>query len=207
MRRPCIGQPISWLELEHYALGESVDANATAQHLDACTSCDALVQSIRDDKRRMPALLVPLATPRPPWFRWRWALVLAPALALLLFWLVPHGVGESNHKAVHNDTGWKGGSATMTLIREREGVLLEPTHFAPEDRFKVEVSCAPGRHSMQVAIVQDSETFFPLPTSMQDCGNHTLLPGAFSLDGGPALICVSVGQSGESVCQMLNPEP
>lgn len=207
MRRPCIGQPISWLELELYALGESMDASATAQHLDLCASCNALVESIRDDKRRMPALLVPLATPRRPWFRWRWALALAPALALLLFFFTPGGPREASHHAAHEDTGWKGGSATMTLIRERDGALLEPSHFAPGDRFKVQVSCAAGRHAMQVAIVQDSETAFPLPTSVQDCGNQTVLPGAFSLDGGPALICVSMGHSGDSVCQMVNPEP
>ncbi len=206
MRPPCIDEPISWLELEEHALGESKNAAAIEAHLDHCASCGALAARIRSDERSMPGLLVPLSAPTRPFWRWRWILALAPALALLVFWITIPGAGEPSLDRSHGLRGWKGGDATITLIREREGALLEPSHFAPRDRFKVEVSCAPGRYAMQLTITQDGETFLPLAKSTQECSNHTLLPGAFSLDGGPAQICVTIGAIRDPLCQVVHPE-
>jgi hypothetical protein len=194
------------LELERHTLGESENAAAIDEHLEVCACCCALALRIQHDGRRMPALLVPLAAPPRPFWRWRWVLALAPAIALLLFYLSVARVEGPTPNTREGGGSWKGGDTTITLIRERGGALLEPSHFQRQDRFKVEVSCAPGRYSMQLTVTQDGETFTPLAASTQDCSNRTRLPGAFSLDGGPALVCVTIGRSGEPVCQVVEPE-
>jgi hypothetical protein len=203
MSRGCIGEPISWLELERHALGESAQAALIDRHLLECASCEGVAKSIELDARRMPALLVPLSPPRRSSPRWFWLFALLPAAALLLLWLRVPQIDER----AKDGFGTKGGDATMLLIRERDGVLLEPTHFSPGDRFKVEVSCAPGLHQMRVTITQEGQTFSPLPTSKLQCSNQTVLPGAFSLDGGLARVCLTIGDQGDPLCVLVEPEP
>lgn len=203
MSRSCIGEPISWLELERHALGESAQAAAIDQHLHECVACEDVAKEIGLDERRMPALLVPLSSPRPSSRRWFWFFAMLPAAALLLLWLRVPPAGERAMKGFAT----KGGDATMLLIRESQGVLLEPSHFSPNDRFQVEVSCSPGVHVMRVAITQDGQTFTPLPASKLPCSNQTRVPGAFSLDGGTARVCLTIGDQSDPLCVLVEPEP
>jgi hypothetical protein len=95
----------------------------------------------------------------------------------------------------------------VLLLRERAGELLDANYFLPGDRFKVQVSCAPGQTRIRVSVTQDHEEFFPLPAQMYACGNQTLLPGAFRLEGGPARVCVTIGDTSAPLCLVVQPEP
>ena len=85
MRIQCKNTPISWLELERYALGESLKDDAIRNHLAECDACAQVSSSIASDERTMPALLSPRPVQTSPW--WKWPAVLVPVVALLvLFW-------------------------------------------------------------------------------------------------------------------------
>ena len=200
MKSQCISVPVSWLALEQHALGESAQAQMIEQHLAKCGACQATMVSIRHDERRMPALHVPALPPARCAWSWRWALALAPALAILVF------VMNRPREDAGHDYGAKGGDASMLLIRERDGQLLEPTHFTEGDRFKVQLSCAPGLREVLVAVTQDGETLHPLPAGPVHCGNQVMLPGAFSLAGGAAEVCVRIENRAGALCARLLPE-
>ncbi len=178
----CIHTPISWLDLERYVLGEASPQQRIAQHLAECEACSAAKQRIIADTRRMPALVMTSVSPRRH-RNWRWGLVAIPALAVLLFLLLPL-------KARQGTNGMKGGETTLTLVRERNGVLLKPTHFALGDRFKAFVSCPPGRQYAQLVVAEGGTLSYPLKASPIECGNQVPLPGAFSLQGGRLRVCV-----------------
>ena len=69
----CIGEPVSWLRLERYALAE-LDGGATAavrSHLDACPACRAALTSIEVDAVGLPALparRAVIAAAKRPWW-------------------------------------------------------------------------------------------------------------------------------------------
>ena len=209
----CMGEPISWLELERHALGESSQSQTLEAHLDACPACSAVWQLIQQDERRMPALVVPAAArgAAPSSSRWRWWLALTPALAALVALLL---VVAKDEGGVARRGGTKGGDASFVLLREHDGQLLEPTSFSPDDRFKVLVSCRLGERFVDVVVKQGIEQFYPLPVARLACGNHVPVPGAFSLDGGTAQVCVRISREvparhervdGE-MCQGLPPQ-
>jgi hypothetical protein len=92
---------------------------------------------------------------------------------------------------------FKGGELALSLVRERKGAILhDPTTFAPKDRFKVLVTCAPGERLLwDLMVIQGEERSFPLkPGGPLLCGNRQPLPGAFTITGrSPVVVCVVVG--------------
>lgn len=200
MSAPCIGEPVSWLRLEQLALAE-LDAGGTADvrtHLDACAACHAAFARISDDARPLPALpLVALQAARPPWWR-RWlvpggGLVLAAAAVLLLLFRT---ADRAPRPLPEHAVRVKGaGVVVVTLVRERDGAIaFDPPGVRDGDRWKVQVTCAPGGAAwVDVAVDQRGEVDFgPAPQRIA-CGNDVVVPGAFRVTGGAATVCIAIG--------------
>jgi hypothetical protein len=200
MRR-CIGEPVSWLRLERYELGElpASDARAVATHLAECAVCRACFVHITADARGAielgPDLEPPQRVAPPPSAAKRrsrlaaWLGGGALASAALAAWLMV----SQRAAAPHGSPSVKGGELALELVRvDGAGRQLEATHFAPDDRWKALVSCAPGAEGrVAVLVFQDGETSLPLPPQpLESCGNRRPLAGAFRLRGGPAQVCV-----------------
>ncbi len=212
MRIQCTSTPVSWLELERYALGESLIEEAVREHLAECDACTQVSCAIAADERSMPALVIPNSAhpnsthPTRAW--WKWAAALVPVALLIVFW-------RSQGSGVQSSSGVKGDALSLTLVRERNGVLLAPTHHARGDRFKVRITCAPGLRLVDLVVRQDGALNLPIPTSHVDCGNATPIPGAFTLEGGVAEVCIQLvsekdqGASqvkDDAVCVVVAPE-
>lgn len=195
----CISEPVSWLALERLALAE-LDASATATvraHLDGCAACAGAFARITDDARPLPALpmRVVRAAATPWWRSWAWlgggagALVATAAVALL-------AVRPGSRAAVPaNSVRVKGaGAVAVTLVRERGGVIaFDPTDVVEDDRWKIELSCAPGGAAwVDVAVIQGREVGFPLAAQTIACGNGVAVPGAFRITDGGAELCVAL---------------
>ena len=191
----CTAQPISWLKLEQYQLGElSADEQRRVEaHLKECEVCRASLDSIRQDETVLKPL--PEVTRKVPWLRWATAgtaLAAAAALFLVLFtadW--KRAVPDIPPSKVIT----KGGDEiSISLVRERQGKILhDPESFAPGDRFKVQVTCPPAEEMFwNVAVFQDDGSSFPyIPEEPLVCGNRVPLPGAFSIAGeSAAVVCL-----------------
>jgi hypothetical protein len=204
--------PVSWLRLEQYALGE-LGAGARAEiadHLAGCARCRACADRIAADHRELPPLperassmgaaaLPPL--PRRGGLRagWRPAFTAAAVAAVVAAVLVrPHerppvvDVGDAAGPRV---VAVKGGDVTVELVRERDGsTALEPSSFAPGDRFQVLLTCPPPLQlHADLAVLQDGDAAFPGAPSTIACGNRVAVPPAFRITGaGAATICVAV---------------
>ena len=213
----CIGEPISWLRLEGFALGApdpAIDA-----HLAACPACRGCLDEIRGDAVALPALSPAVARPG----RWaRWArgpaapalgvlgAVAIAAIALIIVVRDPApdatpGLGAVAVKGV--------GEVTLELVRERGGeVRYDATRYARGDRWKVVVTCpAPAAAWIEVSVSDGATTDHPLAPAQLPCGNRVVLPGAFTITGlGTNRVCAHVsaapGASAATACTTLRPE-
>lgn len=204
MTATCTSQPISWLRLERYALGElpEVERSAVAAHLEDCDLCRSCMAEIRDrEVTALPALPVGVLTAPAPWWRrhklrvaWGGGFAAAAAAAATVAIILSTRVGgvrdESSLPARRIQI--KGGEVALDLIRERGGsVGYEPDAFLPEDRFKILFTCpSPAAMHVEVVVYQDGEASFPLPPTTVECGNRVALAGAFRITGrSPAVVC------------------
>ncbi|MBK9036926.1 MAG: zf-HC2 domain-containing protein [Myxococcales bacterium] len=194
----CIGEPVSWLRLERLALAELDGATAATvrAHLAACAACAGAFARIIDDARPLPRLVAAATAPAPWWRRGPWlggglALVTAAAVAVLAL-----RVRSSAPDAPPaNGARVKGvGVVVVTLVRERGGVVaFDPDDVRDDDRWKVQLTCAPGATTwVDVAVVQGAAVAFPLPAQPIACGNTVAVPGAFRITDGDADVCVVV---------------
>ena len=190
-------KPVSWLLLERYQIGEvsAAERRQVEAHLETCTGCQADLDKLVSDDRPLPAL----PQPEPARPRWSWTLAgvsaAAAAIALVVgLWApwrppAPSAIPPARIQI-------KGGELALTLIREREGVITQnPTRFAAGDRFRIELTCPPGRTNWDVVVFQADQAYFPYAAAGPvTCGNRVGLPGAFSLTGsGPVTVCATVG--------------
>ena len=203
----CTGEPLSWLILERHALGElpASEASRVQAHLAACAACSACAAEARRPWSLPARVTLPAVGParRPWWRRYAagWATTAALACAAAGFLLVSRSPGRSGSRAVApGDTlpGVKGGDVALDLVCERQGQIIHDAEtFAPDDRWKVLVTC-PASHvvfwDVEVRDGAARAVRYPLaPVGPISCGNHVALPGAFSLSGNaPAQVCVSV---------------
>ena len=196
----CIGEPVSWLRLEHMALGER-DAAATA-HLEACAACRQCMAEIRADVVALPPLRLPEKAPaRWSWLRWAVpAFGLAAAAAIALLVVRPRGDGAEGVAVSERVTTVKGvGEVVVDLVRDRDGAIgMGATTFRASDRWMVVVTCTPGAAAwLDVAVLEQGSRAtpdYPLPPARVACGNRIVLPGAFELTGTRAnRVCAVLG--------------
>lgn len=185
----CIGSPISWPRLERHASGPA-DA-AVDQHVAQCEACRACLDEILRDVVALPVLAGAVTAKRARWWWVALPAFAAAALALLLVW--PREPERAGNVALLKG----GGEVTLGLVRERDGAIRkDATTFAPGDRWKVVVTCAPGHGTwVDVAVVEAGTTNadHPLAAAHVACGNRIDVPGAFELTGKVAnKVCVRV---------------
>ena len=195
MTTMCTREPISWLKLEGYALGD-LEPSARQEvevHIAECAACHISLQSIGADTRT----LAPLPERQPSRTRWLpqlWALgAFAAGAAALLFAIIPHAIRNDTQNHV------KGGDVALVLVRvSDQGKVDEPRTFAENDRFKALVTCEPGTDWFwDMVIFQGDRVYFPLPAGAQiHCGNRIPLAGAFVLTGAADVrVCTIYGDT------------
>jgi len=218
----CIGEPISWLRLESFALG--MPDPAIASHVAACPACRQCLDQIRDDVVALPPLVAaahphPARTTRPAWRR-RWqapAFAAAAAAAVLVLVLRRPAPPDGEATATVATIGVKGvGEVTLELVRERGGTIsYDARGFAPGDRWKVVLSCPPGGAGtamwIDVSVADGVTTDHPLAPAQLPCGNRVVLPGAFTITGARTnRVCASVaaapGAEAGTACLTLRRE-
>lgn len=209
----CIGEPISWMRLERYVLGElpGPEAAAVRDHLDRCSLCRTCAgeaaapralpplppratsaPSVSTDAARMGVVL-----PTARRSRQRLAIVastLAIAAAIVLA-VIPREAPISS--TAHIDTRPRGVGNALVLVREHAGEITEnPRVYGARDRFRVLVTCAPGDDDeVRVFVVQGGEASLALEgIEGFRCGNRVALEGAFRITGsGEARVCAAFG--------------
>jgi hypothetical protein len=209
----CIGEPISWLRLESFALG--APDPAIDSHVAACPMCRHCLDQIRDDRVGLPALVPPAAVRRA---RRRWwvapasAAVGAAAIAAIALIVVrdpapqrPEPLGAVAVKGV--------GEVTLELVRERAGeIRYDAWRYARGDRWKVVVTCPPSASAwVEVSVSDGATTDHPLAPAAIVCGNRVVVPGAFAITGiATNRVCASVssspGAAAATACTTLRPE-
>lgn len=192
-------EPVSWLRLERYHLGELSpgDAARVEEALAVDPEARACLEQIRQPIALRPLPELPSRGAAVKVRRGR--LSLGPFLSLaavvtgvaLLVWVrvTPRDVPPPSRW-----TRVKGGDVALSLVREREGAIdTAPSTFVDADRFKVLVTCPPASDgSFDLVVFQDGAPSFPFatPTTLS-CGNGVPLSGAFTLTGqSPATVCV-----------------
>ncbi len=213
----CIGQPLSWLVLERLALDELEGAAAATagEHLVACAACSAAMGTIRVETRVLPALpelpaldavapvvlsggrakVSPQSKDAPRrWTRWAGVGVALAAAALLLL-LLRSGPTEPGGELSQRVRVKGAGIVVMTLVRERDGaVTFDPPDVRETDRWKVQLTCAPGGGaSAEIVVLQSGQAAATaLAARPFACGNDVVLPGAFRITGGAAIVCAKL---------------
>jgi predicted nucleic acid-binding protein len=212
-------EPLSWLTLERYALGElsaSERREVEAQLAESATD-RAILAEIRADVSQLPPL--PCDPPRSlELARQRrrkraWLALSAGLCAAAALLLVVRDRNDASLGAGPNVyDGIKGADVALRLVSEQQGP--EPRSFGEGERFKAEVTCPPALSgSVRLLIFQGNECFEPLPASALSCGNLVPWPGAFTLDGSsPADVCLYWGaerspkrQARALTCTQLTP--
>jgi hypothetical protein len=196
----CIGEPISWLRLERYHLGESQgsEREAIAGHVATCPACAACLTHIQDDDAQaLPPLSVPRRARRNvlSLFPVRAAAAIGALAAggALVLGLRGNGHrGEVEHPRLL-ESRVKGDAVAFSLVRDDEERITGTAGvYRDGDRFKAVATCPPGASlAFDVVVYDVGGASFPLePAPALACGNEVPLPGAFRL----------TGESDETVC-------
>jgi hypothetical protein len=208
----CIGEPVSWLRLERFHLGElGADERAhVAEHLAACAACAACAARVEaDEALDLPPLGLPpldtrgrVARPR------RRGTFLARAGGLAIAAIAVLAVGKWRARD-HLDSGLregtrpKGDGMAFVLVRDDgQRVVDAQGVFRPGDRFKALVTCPPSASASFDLVVFDADgASFPLaPVRGLSCGNEVPLPGAFLLSMPASAGGETHGEAVETVC-------
>jgi hypothetical protein len=229
----CIGEPVSWLRLERFHLGEiqGTERGVITEHLAACPACAACLAHIQDDDAHaLPPLSLPKRARRNvlSLFPVRAAAALAALAAggALVLGLRGNGHrGELEHARL-GESRVKGDAIAFSLVRD-DGERLTGTAgvYRDGDRFKAIVTCPPGASvAFDVVVYDVGGASFPLqPARELACGNEVPVPGAFRLtgddeetvclvwaEGAPVdrgTLAVRTAREGHTLCKELSPAP
>ena len=190
-------EPLSWLTLERYALGElsaderrEVEARLAESEQDR--ACLAEILSDQGELPPLPQVSSLDGARKKRNVRWLGlSATLCAAAAALVVLLRPAGEQPGDEHV-------KGSEVALRLVSDRQGPA--PSQFSAGERFKVEVTCPPSLSgALRLIVLQGAEQFEPLPRDASfRCGNLAPWPGAFALDGSePADVCVYWGDSRE----------
>jgi hypothetical protein len=183
-------EPLSWLTLERYVLGElsAAEKLAVERRLAVSAQDRACLETIRSDMTTLPALPVVKLRPKKRSYVPAWSMGLAAAAALLFIFLSPD---QSKRDQTELPNRSKGGEVAIIIASEERG--RDVHSFGPGERLKVLVTCpATFQAAMRVLVFQDKQRFEPLPPTPPKCGNLVAWPSAFELDGtGVADVCVT----------------
>jgi hypothetical protein len=203
----CTREPISWLRLERYALGElpGVEHSEVSRHLAECPACNACFARIEHDPVPQLTFLEVAAGRRAQRRGLRWTAWVGLASAAAAAFLLMRPASEPLPGArLHV----KGGDFALEVVRlDAENRAQEATHFDPADRFKALVTCPPAwRGAVGIVVYQAGKTYVPLSVRVFDeCGNRRPLPGAFKLDGDArALVCASFASTESEWRERIN---
>jgi hypothetical protein len=209
----CIGEPVSWLRLERFALG--APDPAIASHLAACPACAHCLDQIRDDVVALPPLAVPapVAVAGPARRRWLAPAFAAAAAAAIVLLVIRYRTAPPDELA-RDMIGVKGvGEVTLELVRERAGAIrFGAASYAPGDRWKVVVTCPPSASAwIDVSVADGVTTDHPLAPAQVACGNRVVVPGAFTITGARAnRVCARVaaapGAEAGTACLTVDPD-
>jgi hypothetical protein len=199
----CTGEPVSWLRLERFHLGDirGEERAAIESHLATCPACAACLERIeQDDAVALPALpAVSVTKAEGPVVELRWPVraaaivgTLAAAAAVVLAIRGAHPV-DGEHPTLPG-VRVKGDAIAFSLVRD-DGERVDGTTggYRERDRFKAVVTCPPGATGAFDVVVYDaSGVSFPLePAGGLACGNDVPMPGAFRLTGpGDETVCL-----------------
>jgi hypothetical protein len=196
-------EPLSWLTLERYALGELLpDERARVEaQLSVSEPDQRCLDGILADQSELPPLpALPIPIGRRRQRRLLWGSSALAVAAALLFVFVGQRELPGDHRYVSDGT--KGGEMALVVHGEQSGASTES--FAQGERFKLLVTC-PGWLSgkLRVVLFQGGQRYQPLPPVQQlACGNLVPWPGAFALDGSePVDVCVSYGEDPRAFAQ------
>ena len=229
----CVGEPVSWLRLERFHLGEiqGTERAAIAEHTAACPACAAcLAQILDDDAQALPPLSVPERPRRNvlSLFPVRAAAALGALAAggALVLGLRGNGHrGEIEHARL-GESRVKGDAIAFSLVRDDDARITGTAGvYRDGDRFKALVTCPPGAGvAFDVVVYDVGGTSFPLEVARElACGNDVPLPGAFRLtgdtdetvclvwaEGAPVdrgALAVRTAPDGHTLCKELTPAP
>ena len=233
MTERCIGEPVSWLRLERFHLGDlqGAERETIAEHLAACTACAACLAHIRDDDSRA---LPPLSVSRPVRrnvFSLFPVRAVAAIGALAATGALVLGLRGNSHRG-EVEQRWvgesriKGDAIAFSLVRDDdERIAGDAGVYRDGDRFKALVTCPPGATLAFDLVVYDvGGASFPLePARGLACGNEVPLPGAFRLTGdADETVCLVWGEGssldrgtlaarvpveGQALCKRLSAAP
>ena len=181
----CKSEPVSWLRLERYHLGEgdAAERAAVEGHLATCEVCAACLASIAsDDAVALPPLPAVARAeeaagrdgPRGPRARGGDASGGGD------------GVEPGRSPTVPGTAGVKGGELAFTLVRDDDERIAGPGGvYRDGDRFKAVVTCPPGlAATFDLVVFDDGGASYPLgPGEWLACGNDVPLAGALRLTG------------------------
>jgi len=192
MTARCVGEPVSWLRLERFHLGEIQGAERAQieEHLVACAACAACLASIvADEAHALPPLALPKRVRRGTlsFLPVRAAAALgglAAAAAVILSLRTGDHPGASRRSGVESRT--KGDAIAFSLVRQDDERVPGPEGiYRDGDRFKAIVTCPPGANlAFDVVVYDPGGASFPLGAAPAfACGNDVPLAGAFRLTG------------------------
>lgn len=172
----CIGEPISWLRLEQYQLGQlpQSDRAGIAEHLVACGACRACLDAIKADVRDLPAL-----PPNVIAFRRKILPIVALASAACLAAVIAAGLsGPTTHVK-------GGGTVAFTLTRSDGAEVTKDGIFRDGDAFKAFATCAPqSKWYFDLVVYDAGGASFPVSAPGElACGNLAPIQGAFHFTG------------------------
>ncbi len=202
----CNGTPVSWLLLEQFNLGELSDdkTHDISLHLESCRSCQKSMDSVLNDFNNLKPL--PLYSKKESLlsFEFKYNRVISLAAIMLitlsLFIFTPRifklkrvqKSADTQFILPNASINYKGGELALSITRNRNGITSSnPSGFIDGDRFSVNITCPPGKRSIDIVLFQGNNVYLPLKTEKPvECANNIPLPGGFILTGNqPVTIC------------------